>query len=199
MNHPRLPTNMRGGGGEMVAALPMYYIVCTAVMVPNGPRWAVVIWTCNKVINLLTQMIQSAARWRRQWRGGGEGVLRHGAVGLLSCAKKETSFRTLHCQATKGTAAGIYGAAVAKQWRGGGAHSAPLCRRWQCFATAVITCPRFPLVSNIFRSFFLFLAENTKVPNCLFFNLSFELCAPDWVSRMRLLLQMVCGTFFKNC
>ena len=67
-------------------------------------------------------MIQSAARWRRQWqrRGGGEGVLRHGAVGLLSCAKKETSFRTLHCQATKGTAAGIYGAAVSGQWRGGG-------------------------------------------------------------------------------
>ena len=140
-------------------------------MVPNGPRWAVVIWTCNKVINLLTQMIQSAARWRRQRRGGGEGVLRHGAVGLVSCAKKETSFRTLHCQATKGTAAGIYGAAVAKQWRGGGAHSAPLCRRWQCFATAVITCPRFPLVSNIFRSFFLFLAENTEVPNCLFFSI----------------------------
>ena len=65
-------------------------------------------------------MIQTAARWRRQrrWRGGGEGVLCHGAVGLLSCAKKETSFRTLHCQATKGTAAGIYGAAVAKHWRG---------------------------------------------------------------------------------
>ena len=63
-------------------------------------------------------MIQTAARWRRQRRGGGEGVLCHGAVGLLSCAKKETSFRTLHCQATKGTAAGIYGAAVAKQWRG---------------------------------------------------------------------------------
>jgi hypothetical protein len=64
-------------------------------------------------------MIHSAATAarRRQRRGAGEAALRHGAVGLLSCAKKETSFRTLHCQATKGTAAGIYGAAVAKQWR----------------------------------------------------------------------------------
>ena len=44
-------------------------------------------------------------------------VKAYGAVGLLSCAKKETSFRTLHCQATKGTAAGIYGAA----WQGSGA------------------------------------------------------------------------------
>ena len=67
-------------------------------------------------------MIQSAAtaaRWRQR-RGAGEAALRHGVVGLLSCAKKETSFRTLHCQATKGTAAGNYGAGGARQWRGGG-------------------------------------------------------------------------------